>query len=165
MAIWVPIPKKPDQKSDARHVAKYNSTMPSYRHRKPPTAAVPAPRAILTALILILIALGATTAYAQETTEEDTWSPPGLPSGIDWTFNFDATFGFFSFGNSLYTDPKPDQPSGDLTANWMEGSLKPALSAEYTTKSSAQFYGKLSGVGMRTYGGSKYRRYRRPTLI
>ena len=102
----------------------------------------------------ILIALGATTAYGQETAEEDTWSPPGLPSGLDWTFNFDATVGYFSFGNSLYTDPKPDQPSGDLTANWLEGSLKPALSAEYTTDSSAQFFGKLSGVGERTYGAS-----------
>lgn len=102
----------------------------------------------------ILIALGATTAYGQETAEEDTWSPPGLPSGLDWTFNFDATIGYFSFGNSLYTDPKPDQPSGDLTSNWLEGSLKPALSAEYTTESSAQFYGKLSGVGERTYGAS-----------
>jgi hypothetical protein len=30
----------------------------------------------------------------------------------------------------------------------------PALSAEYTTSSSAQFYGTLSGLGMRTYGAS-----------
>ena len=35
--------------------------------------------------------------------------------------------------NSLYTDPKPDQPSGDLSDNWSEASIKPALSAEYTT--------------------------------
>ena len=102
----------------------------------------------------ILIALGATAAYGQETAEEDKWSPPGLPAGLDWTFNFDASVGYFSFGNSLYTDPKPDQPSGDLTANWLEGSLKPALSAEYTTASSAQWFGKLSGVGERTYGAS-----------
>jgi hypothetical protein len=72
MAIWVHIPKKSDQKGDDRHVAKYNSTMPSYRHSKPLIAATPTPRAILTALILILIALGATAAYGQETTEEDT---------------------------------------------------------------------------------------------
>ena len=102
----------------------------------------------------MLIALAATTAVAQDAAVEDTWSPPGLPSGIDWSFNFDATVGFFSFGNSLYADPKPDQPSGDLTANWMEGSLKPAFSAVYTTASTAQFYGKVSGVGERTYGAS-----------
>jgi len=102
----------------------------------------------------VLLALALSTAHTQETAEDNTWSPPGLPAGLDWTFNFDATVGYFGFGNSLYTDPKPDQPSGDLTANWLEGSLKPALSAEYTTERSAQFYGKLSGVGERTYGAS-----------
>jgi hypothetical protein len=39
--------------------------MPSYRHSKPLIAATPTPRAILTALILILIALGATAAYGR----------------------------------------------------------------------------------------------------
>ncbi len=101
----------------------------------------------------VLLALGTTTAYGADEAE-DTWSPPGLPSGLTWTFNFDATAGWFGFGNSLYTDPKPDQPSGDLTDDWLEGSLKPSLSAEYTTASSAQFFGKLSGVGERTYGAS-----------
>jgi hypothetical protein len=106
------------------------------------------------ASVAVLVTLDATTTHGQEPAKEDSWAPPGLPAGLDWTFNFDATVGYFSFGNSLYTDPKPDQPSGDLTANWLEGSLKPALSAEYTTDSSAQFYGKLSGVGERTYGAS-----------
>ena len=41
--------------------------------------------------------------------------------------------GAFGFADSLYTDPKPEQPSGDLSDNWFEGSIKPALSAEYTT--------------------------------
>ena len=27
----------------------------------------------------------------------------------------------FGFANSLYTDPKPDQPSGDLSDNWIGG--------------------------------------------
>jgi len=77
--------------------------------------------------------------------------PPGLPAGIDWEFNLNATWGVFGFANSLYTNPKPDQPSGDLSDNWMEGSIKPALSAQYTLDNSAQLYGKVSVVGERTY--------------
>jgi hypothetical protein len=57
----------------------------------------------------------------------------------------------FGFANSLYTNPKPDQPSGDLSDNWMEGSIKPAFSATYSTSDGAQFYGKASAVGVRTY--------------
>ena len=61
--------------------------------------------------------------------------------------------------NSLYTNPKPEEPSGDLSDNWFEGSIKPALSAEYTTCAApSQFYGKLSAVGERTYGAA-------PTLV
>jgi hypothetical protein len=78
-------------------------------------------------------------------------SPFGLPSGLDWKFNLDATFGTFGFNDSLYTNPKPEEPSGDLSDTWLEGSVKPALTGTYTTKSSAQLYGKLSGVGERTY--------------
>ena len=66
--------------------------------------------------------------------------------------------GTFGFANSLYTNPKPEQPSGDLSDNWFEASIKPALSAEYTTASSAQIYGKFSAVGERTYGAA-------PTLV
>ena len=36
---------------------------------------------------------------------------------------------------------------GDLSDNWSEASIKPALSAEYTTSSSSQIYGKFSAVG------------------
>jgi len=104
--------------------------------------------------VAVLLTLAAATAAGQEAAEEEKWVPPGLPSGLDWTFNFDATLGAFSFGNSLYTEPKPDDISGDLTANWWEGSIKPALSAEYTTKSSAVFYGAASAVGEQTYGAS-----------
>jgi hypothetical protein len=104
-----------------------------------------------TPLAAFLIALAATTVYAEE---DDSWSPPGLPSEVDWTFNFDASFGAFGFGNSLYTDPKPGEPSGDLTANWTEGSVKPSIGGEYTTDSSAQIYGKVSVVGERTYGSA-----------
>ena len=83
---------------------------------------------------------------------------PGLPAGLKWTFNFDASAGTFGFADSLYTDPKPEQPSGDLSDNWSEASVKPALSAEYTTSSSSQIYGKFSAVGTRTFGAA-------PTLV
>ena len=91
-----------------------------------------------------------TSAFGDEAEQ----SLPGLPAGLDWTFNLDATFGAFGFVNSLYTDPKPDEPSGDLSDNWFEGSIKPALGAKYTTDSSAQFYGAFSVVGERTYGAA-----------
>lgn len=103
--------------------------------------------------VAILLALATDPAFGEEPAPP-TPPPPGLPSGLDWTFNFDATFGAFGFGNSLYTDPKPDQPSGDLTDDWYEGSMKPALSAAYTTASSAEVYGKVSAVGERTYGAA-----------
>jgi alginate export protein len=102
------------------------------------------------ALTLALLATGIGSALAAED-EAKPPPPPGLPAGLDWSFNFDATWGVFGFANSLYTNPKPEEPSGDLSDNWMEGSIKPALSAEYTTGSSAQIYAKASGVGVRTY--------------
>ena len=83
---------------------------------------------------------------------------PACPQGLNWTFNFDASAGTFGFADSLYTDPKPEQPSGDLSDNWSEASVKPALSAEYTTASSSQIYGKFSAVGTRTFGAA-------PTLV
>ena len=114
----------------------------------------------------ILLALAATPALAEEpaTTPaaeaeaEATFTLPGLPEGLNWTFNFDASAGTFGFADSLYTDPKPEQPSGDLSDNWSEASVKPALSAEYTTSSSSQIYGKFSAVGTRTFGAA-------PTLV
>jgi hypothetical protein len=74
----------------------------------------------------------------------------GLPKNIDWTFNFDAAWGTFGFGNSLYTNVRPD-PSGNLKDNWFEGFIKAALSASYTMRRT-ELYGKVSAVGERTYG-------------
>jgi hypothetical protein len=90
--------------------------------------------------------------------QEPEAAPAGLPEGVEWTFSFNASWGSFGFANSLYTDPKPEQPSGDLGDNWFEGSIKPALSMEYNTDDSGQFYGSLSAVGERTYGAA-------PTLV
>ncbi|HSC66132.1 MAG TPA: hypothetical protein VLC79_00465 [Cellvibrio sp.] len=102
-------------------------------------------------LMTIMLALAASAAYAED---EASWTPPGFPSGVDWTFNFDASVGAFGFGNSLYTNPRPGEPSGDLTANWTEGVAKPTIGGEYTMDSSAQIYGKFSVVGERTYGSA-----------
>src|SRR5688572_21798001 len=100
----------------------------------------------------------ATPAAATAVEAEAAPTLPGLPAGLKWTFNFDASAGTFGFADSLYTDPKPEQPSGDLSDNWSEASVKPALGAEYTTGSSAQVYGKFSAVGTRTFGAA-------PTLV
>jgi hypothetical protein len=86
--------------------------------------------------------------------EKEEERPTGLPHGVDWTFNIDASWGSFGFANSLYTDPKPDQPTGGLDDNWFEGAVKPALSATFTSAKSWQLYAKLSAVGERTYGAA-----------
>ena len=40
----------------------------------------------------------------------------------------------------------------DLSDQWFEGYVKPALSGTYTLASSSEIYGKVSAVGERTYG-------------
>jgi len=77
----------------------------------------------------------------------------GLPSKIHWTFNFDATWGTFGFANSLFQNPKEDVPE-NLSDQWFEGSLKPALSASYQFANTTELFGKASGVGERTYGSA-----------
>src|SRR5918994_7200697 len=108
----------------------------------------------MTRHLALAIAAACMSLPAAAQDEEKPIAPPGLPAGFDWSFNFDATWGVFGFSDSLYTNPKPEQPSGDLSDNWMEGSIKPALSAEYTTRSAAQVYAKVSGVGARTYNSA-----------
>jgi Alginate export len=107
----------------------------------------------LAAFVGLALALTCSSVVAQE---EESPKPalPGLPAGIDWEFGFDATAGVFGFANSLYTNPKPDQPSGDLSDDWFEGSVKPTLNATYSLGESGEFYGAFSVVGERTYGTS-----------
>ena len=78
--------------------------------------------------------------------------PTGLPPRIEWTFNFDAGWGTFGFANSLFDNPKEPASSENLSDQWFEGYVKPALSASYTLASSSEIYGKVSVVGERTYG-------------
>ena len=84
--------------------------------------------------LAILVLAGVTSARAQDTTAvpadtvpAEVARPSGLPKGVKWTFNLDAGLGAFGFGNSLYTNVRPD-PSGDLSDNWFESFVKPALS-------------------------------------
>jgi hypothetical protein len=85
---------------------------------------------------------------------EEPARPTGLPTRLAWTFNFDAGWGTFGFGNSLYRSPREPGITEDLSDQWFEGYIKPSLSGAYTLKSSSQIYGKVSGVGERTYGST-----------
>jgi hypothetical protein len=72
---------------------------------------------------------------------------------LKWNVNFEATWGTFGFGNSLFQDPKEDTPL-DLSDQWFEGTMKGGLNAVFTTSSTAQIYGAISAVGERTYGAA-----------
>jgi hypothetical protein len=126
-------------------------------HRVVPFRFRAAPRALQILLLAWCTALPA-AALAQATApqeppkaEQPEARPTGLPTGVDWTFNFDAGWGSFGFANSLFINPK-EGVEEELSDQWFEGYLKPALSGTYTLASSAQVYGKVSGVGERTYG-------------
>ena len=54
---------------------------------------------------------------------------PGCRRRIEWTFNFDAGWGTFGFANSLFNNPKEPGVDEDLSDQWFEGYVKPALSA------------------------------------
>ncbi|HKE45970.1 MAG TPA: alginate export family protein [Steroidobacteraceae bacterium] len=99
-----------------------------------------------------LLVFFASLAVAEEEAAPSPPPPPGLPAGIDWKFDFSAGWGSFGFSNSLYTNPKPDDVSGDLSDNWFEGSITAGIGGTYTLGNSSQLYGKVSGVGERTYG-------------
>jgi hypothetical protein len=83
---------------------------------------------------------------------QDTERSTGLPATVKWTFNFDAGWGTFGFANSLYNNPKEPGVDENLSDQWFEGYVKPALSGHYTLASGSDVYGKVSAVGERTYG-------------
>jgi len=89
-----------------------------------------------------------TSAAAADTAKEEERST-GLPGQVKWKFNLDAGAGVFGFNNSLYTDVRPD-PSGNLSDNWWESFVKPALSASYGLPK-GELYAKISAVGERTF--------------
>ena len=101
----------------------------------------------------VLLALAATPVLAADE-EAKPAPPPGLPANVDWTFSLNATFGAFGFGNSLYLNPRPGDVSGDLGDNWTEGTVKAGLAGVHTSDGGGEWYGKISGVGERTFGAA-----------
>jgi hypothetical protein len=104
------------------------------------------------------VSLWAPAPVAAQAQAQNQESPPskeaqssGLPRGVDWKFNFDASWGTFGFANSLFQDPKEGVRS-NLSDQWFEGAIKPTLSGSHTLTNSSEFYGKASAVGERTYG-------------
>jgi len=91
-------------------------------------------------------------AWSQEPAGQPDARPTGLPSKVEWTFNFDASWGTFGYANPLFTNPK-DEPSQDLSSQWFEGYALPALSGKWTS-GAGELYGKISAVGERTYGSA-----------
>jgi len=118
-------------------------------------SATPSPRASNTLICLagaILSAFAVVQAQAQEAPASDSSSEPrttGLPDPERWTFNLDAGYGAFTFNHSLYSNRRPD-PSGNLSDNWQETYVKPAIGADFPLSTGAIF-GKLSAVGERTF--------------
>ena len=74
----------------------------------------------------------------------------GLPAGLDLNVDFSAGWGYFAFGNSLYANPHGDVAQ-DLSSNWMEGFVKGGFDGVYKLSGGSELYGKLTGVGERTY--------------
>jgi len=100
------------------------------------------------AVLGVLLAAGAREASAQDSSATEA-RPTGLPKGVHWTFNLDAGAGAFGFGNSLYTNVRPD-PSGDLSDDWAESYVKPKLSG-WIDLGKSQMYAGISAVGERTF--------------
>jgi hypothetical protein len=104
-------------------------------------------------VLAALTLLAPAGAHAQDPPKDQTEArPTGLPAKINWTFNLDAGWGSFGFANSLYRNTHNPGVANDLSDQWFEGYVKPALSGTFKPKSSSEFYGKLSAVGERTYG-------------
>jgi hypothetical protein len=74
----------------------------------------------------------------------------GLPAGLDVNVDFSAGWGYFGFGNSLYANPH-DEVAQDFSSNWMEGFVKGGFDGVYKLSGGGELYGKLTGVGERTY--------------
>ena len=110
----------------------------------------------LARLLTAIVLAAPTIVHAQtagQTQEPADTNSIGLPSRVDWTFNLDAGWGTFGFGNSLFDNPKEGVPE-NLSDQWFEGYVKPAISGTFRTQSSAEIYGKVSVVGERTYGSA-----------
>src|SRR3954466_4918543 len=101
-------------------------------------------------LLLGLCLLAPTLLFAQGAPAAEAKST-GLPGGVDWTFNLDAGWGTFGFANSLFTNPKEPVPE-NLSDQWFEGFVKPAISGSHRLGTSSELFGKVSVAGERPYG-------------
>ena len=110
-------------------------------------------------LVLLLAACVSNAGRAQsppDGQEQEKEKSTGLPKRIDWTFNFDAGWSTFGFGNALFNNPR-EGVEESLSDNWSEGFVKPALSGVFRLPSSTEVYGKIGAVGQRTYGSIQTR--------
>jgi hypothetical protein len=101
---------------------------------------------------MVVPATAAAQGPSPATADEKPQRPTGLPSRLEWTFNFDAGWGTFGFANSLFDNPKVPGVEENLSDQWFEGFVKPALSGTYRFAATSELYGKVSAVGERTYG-------------
>ena len=108
------------------------------------------------ASVVVTVALAAPSAAAAQDAKPPEQPPEpretGLPKALRWTFNFDAGWASFGFANSLHNNPHDPGVAQDLSDQWFEGFVRPAVAGVYTTATSGEFYGKLSAAGERTYG-------------
>jgi hypothetical protein len=71
---------------------------------------------------MLMFACGSGSAQAQSISNGETDERPiGLPSKIDWTFNFDAAWGSFAFRNTVVNDPR-ENARVDFGTHAFEGS-------------------------------------------
>ena len=115
----------------------------------------PQPGVIIRAVAMSMLLGVSLDLRAQEASPTDTQGehkerPTGLPAAGEWTFNINAGVGAFAFSNSVYANPRPD-PSGDLSDNWQESYVKPALSVDFNLRNGSTVFGKGSVVGARTF--------------
>ena len=110
------------------------------------------------AALVVLLLLPATAGgqdapvHTDKSANQEQERSTGLPPRVKWTFNFDAGWGTFGFANSLYDNPKEPGVDENLSDQWFEGYVKPAISGSHAFASTSELYGKVSVVGERTYG-------------
>jgi len=98
----------------------------------------------------LLVSAGLARAEDAPKEEAKKTAIAGMPAGLDLNVDFSAGWGFFGFGNSLYANPHDDVQQ-NLSSNWMEGFVKGGFDGVYKLSGGSELYGKLTGVGERTY--------------
>jgi hypothetical protein len=74
---------------------------------------------------MLMFACGSGLAQAQSTSTGETDERSiGLPSKIDWTFNFDVVWGSVTFRNAVFNDAR-ENARVDFGTHWFEGSSSP----------------------------------------